>query len=525
MTELDTARQIRDGLLPSPTQVGGMTLWNMRLFGTGLSYRAGIDEFVWRDEKHYLNDEMLQRSMGIPVIWDHPEGSALNSKEFAERVIGTVMLPYIKNDVAEIWAVARVYDQEANKAMTAGQLSTSPAVVFGTVDDNHKIDLGDGNHLLIEGIPSLIDHVAVCNLGVWDRGGPPTGILNDTISERNDSMTDEEQKKFDSAMQTLASMTQRMDALQAEREEEKADKAKKDAAEAEEKAKADKAKKDADEEMAADKAKKDAFETEEKAKADAAKKDADEKAEAEEKAKADAAKKDADDKEAEEFAAKEKAKKDADDKENEERESGEKEAAKKADEDCAADKAKKDAEEDEKRKEDSTKADAAMSEMTEVKAQLAAMAALVKQLTAETSSTDRDALASAQARADAVAAMFGDRASPPISGETPLAYRKRLLKGFQRHSDQFKDTEAAAFSSLNDAMLTPIESMIYADAQAAARNPDTAGVGVIVPVVERDSAGRQITRYVGDPMAWMQHHMGTGTGGFFNRFNQNGFQQ
>ena len=61
MTELDAARQIVAGLLPSPWQLGGMTLFAIRITGTGLSYRAGHDEYVWRDSSIFQSPEFLER--------------------------------------------------------------------------------------------------------------------------------------------------------------------------------------------------------------------------------------------------------------------------------------------------------------------------------------------------------------------------------------------------------------------------------------------------------------------------------
>ena len=44
------------------------------------------------------------------------------------------------------------------------------------------------------------------------------------------------------------------------------------------------------------------------------------------------------------------------------------------------------------------------------------------------------ALAAAEEKADFVALHFGLRAPAPLAGETALAYRRRLLRPFQRHS-------------------------------------------------------------------------------------------
>ena len=204
MTELEAAQQIRDGLLPSPWKLGDMALFALRITGTGLAYRSGLDEHCWRDPALYLNDEFLGRCNGLPIIWEHPKGGRLTSKEFIERNIGSVMLPYIRGN--EVWAIARVYDAAAIRLMTDNQLTTSPSVVFTPADGNAKVESADGKVLLLEGRPSLLDHVAVVVAGVWDKGGDPTGVLiegSDDVSEA----------KLDQILAGLTAQGARLDAF------------------------------------------------------------------------------------------------------------------------------------------------------------------------------------------------------------------------------------------------------------------------------------------------------------------------
>lgn len=179
MDELGVARAIADGRLTSPQRYQNMWLFAMRVTGTGVSYRSARKEFVWRDPSIYLNDEFLARCNGLEVIWEHPEkGSLLNHKEFHDRKIGNVFLPYFRADKPdEVWCVAKIYDTEAVNEMCAGRLSTSPAVSFSNPSEiNERLQLDDGKIMLIEGKPSLLDHLAVCEVGVWDKGGEPAGI-------------------------------------------------------------------------------------------------------------------------------------------------------------------------------------------------------------------------------------------------------------------------------------------------------------------------------------------------------------
>lgn len=195
MDEMGIARAMRIDELTSPQRYANVLLVDMRITGTGMSYRAGLEEYVWRDPSLYLNDEFLQRCNGLSVIMEHPEGQQLDSDEFRERAVGSIILPYISDD--EVWGIAKIYDDTAAQMIETGKLSTSPAVVFKKDEEGKRLDFGDGSHILIENIPNLVDHLALCELGVWDRGGPPQGISS--TSARSDSS-----KRFKSALQILA---------------------------------------------------------------------------------------------------------------------------------------------------------------------------------------------------------------------------------------------------------------------------------------------------------------------------------
>lgn len=185
MNELEVAEAIRDGELVSPQRFGNLLLIAMRVTGTGASYRKALDEFVWRDPEIYMTEHFLRRCNGLEIIWEHPpEGVMLNSDQFRERMIGTSFLPYLKEAEQEVWTVARIRDAGAATLLELAKLSTSPGVVFTQSDGNRKVTFGDKT-LLIEGDPSLLDHLAVCGidektleggLGVWDKGSEPKGV-------------------------------------------------------------------------------------------------------------------------------------------------------------------------------------------------------------------------------------------------------------------------------------------------------------------------------------------------------------
>jgi 8-oxo-dGTP pyrophosphatase MutT (NUDIX family) len=178
MNELEIAEAMRDGELVSPQYIENICLVDMRISGTGFSYRPKLSEWVYRRDTVYLTPEFLQRCNGIPVILEHPSSQILNSDEFAQRVVGTMFLPYIKGD--EVWGIARVYDKNAIAMINDGQLSTSPSVIFRDTKVNYTIELEDGDHLLVEGEPSFVDHLAICEKGVWDKGGDASGIRIDS---------------------------------------------------------------------------------------------------------------------------------------------------------------------------------------------------------------------------------------------------------------------------------------------------------------------------------------------------------
>ncbi len=152
-------------------------------------------------------------------------------------------------------------------------------------------------------------------------------------------------------------------------------------------------------------------------------------------------------------------------------------------------------------------------ERTYLLARLADAERRVAGLRREQTADERDQLAEAQVRADGVARLFGQRALPPLPGESPLRYRQRLATALQKHSPRFA---SARLDGLDSATLAGIENEIYSDASGAAHRGDDLP-GRLVPVQEIDVAGRQITRFTGDPLAWMAPFMGTHVIGRFNR--------
>lgn len=424
-TEMEVAQQIVSGILPSPQKYENVSLFAMRITGTGTSYRPALGEIVYRPPENYLTPEFMARCNGLPVVIDHPNKPMLDSEEFGNRVIGTIVMPYLKAD--EVWGIAKIYDAAAADEMAAGKLSTSPGVVFRNAEENQTADI-DGKTVLIEGKPSYLDHLAVCESGVWDKGGEPSGvdstgaIMTDTTepagATRSDSASlDAVFARLDSMFAPLVS---RLDALEAKKDADKDPEAKKDA--------------DCDPD---------------------AKKDFD---------------KDAPE-----------SKKDADDDKEDDKDDDKKDERKDADDDDRADAARMDAVE-------------------------RRVSAFEKMIPRQMTDAERDEVAAAFARADSVYQMAGKKAPYAMDGETPIAYRRRLVRGLQSQSPAYKDVRLDT-ASADPALFSIIENGIYADAEKNARAPDDVPLMTLRPIVRTDAAGRRITEFTGDPLAWMSRFM------------------
>lgn len=405
LNETEVAALIADGTLSSPQFFINMWMFAIRVTGTGVTWRSADQQMAFRNPDDYLTPEFLQRVAGVPLIWLHPEKNKLDSDEFAKRVIGTLTNSWVA-DNGEVWAIARVYDAEAAEIMATRQLSTSPTVTYSEMQDS--IIKIDGQPLLVEGSPVLLDHVAICEQGVWDKLLAPTGVKSDSIPNEAEKMDEEK---------IVALINKAIDARMAKADSEAADlKAKADAEEAVKKEKADAEAKEAEEA---------------KAKADAEEKAAKEKADAEAKEKADA--------EEAECMAKEKA-------------------------------------------------DSQLRQE---------IADLRSRIPTELSDEERNEVADAQVKADSVFSCFGKRAPVPLSGEKPLAYRRRLMIQLQEHSPDFKSVDLSSIA--DSALLSVAEKTIYADAQKSASL--SVGPGMLREIKRADATGRQISTFEGDPAA------------------------
>ena len=504
-SDIEVAKAIRDGKLSSPQRIGNRWLFNLRVTGTGISHRTGLgenedeEEFVYRNPKYFLTDAFLEQCAGIPLVFEHPEKTAfLSTEEFRDRSIGTVILPYIRDD--EVWAIGNVYDEDAVALMGETHISTSPGMSF---DDAQLITTktGNGEVLRIEGSPSSVDHLAVVPNGVWDKGGDPVGIDN---GDGPMTVKDAEEQA-------------RKDAEEAKRkeEEESDDKARADAGETEEerKERKDRARKDAEEE--------------EKRRADKARKDGGDAGNSEETPawaadmakRMDALHKRLDSIEDKGGVADGKRK---DDETAAEREKREAEGGKKANEELegerrekerkdAEEKGREEAERKDKERKDSIAARADRSRIAALEAQIASM-------THEPDANDVVEIAKAQGRADSLARALNIDGMEvrPIPGEGQIAYRKRLAAKFQKYARS--DAAKGANVRGADASVLPLlEQVIYADAQAVAADPSFSPAGGQIYYEERDMLGRKVQIPHGDSAAFIARHSNAGmrlVGGF-----------
>jgi hypothetical protein len=218
MNDLEAAQQVRDGVLPSPTQFGNAWLFAIRISGSGSAVREAHGETTYRPPEVWTSPEMLARAAGLPVLLGHPESGLLTSDEYGARTIGAVTLPYARD--GELWGVCRILDSDGAHAMMSRQFSTSPGVALGK-SGGAKVE-GSAGTLLIESDPALLDHVAIvpndlttgAGGGVWDKGGAAAGIRNDS-TQKDMTMADEnnDTAKTDDVGTKLDKLTEGMGAI------------------------------------------------------------------------------------------------------------------------------------------------------------------------------------------------------------------------------------------------------------------------------------------------------------------------
>lgn len=557
MDEMQVAEAIASGALASPVYFKNMLLVAIRITGVGSAYRGAIidengdierpEEFVWRDEDFYLTDAFIKRCNGLPVISGHPDDAeALNSAEFANRSVGSIMLPYKRGD--EVWGIARVYNEKTINDILSGEFSTSPNVVF----DKTRIQIDEnGDRLHIEGAPTFLDHIAIVSAGVWDKEGPPSGI---DISAFNEGVKMSEEKnvtemnKIDdrlnkleqstaSALSSIAQAVAEMSEIMKTDRNDRSDRKERKDAESHEEGEEVSRREPRDKRGEfEDKWHETEMKREPRARDGEFDSRRDRKDHEDEDDKETAMVDRRDRKDGNRHDRRDSRKDDREDDREDEEDGRRKRADRKDCDDLVSAKDRRDRKDSERRDEYRSRRDrndhekrddhrarkdndepfmkwAAQemqepahggdndAEMKATQKKIADLEEKIAFLTRETAPEEIDIIADTQRRADSVAAMHGDRAIAPMPGENSLNYRRRQLEKFKKFSPKFKTT---SLTGLDKEIIGAIEDHIYSDAaEAAKREWKNSGIGMIHMETVTDASGRKITRGHGDPLGWM----------------------
>ncbi|HGO6122524.1 TPA: hypothetical protein ACK3RK_000973 [Burkholderia cepacia] len=167
LKQTEIIEQLKAGAA-SPIPYDNSLYYLARLTGTGDVWRSKQGE-MFRPPDYYVTPEFLDRCAGVPVIMNHPTDSAtINPADV--QIVGTVIYAFPNSaDPTEILCVLRIIDGYIQQDLLTKILSTSPSIIVAgsTVSDG----------VIVEGAPiAAPDHLAICELGVWDHQGSPSGI-------------------------------------------------------------------------------------------------------------------------------------------------------------------------------------------------------------------------------------------------------------------------------------------------------------------------------------------------------------
>lgn len=164
-----------NGTLKSPQIYEESFYIKLRITGIGITERYKEDENgdvifdeenkpvtykIDRLEEDFLSNKFLEACIGIPVLIKHPDSKLLNGENYKNHVVGTIVAAYIKEEVKEVWGIARIYDPEVLKLINEGLKSTSPAI--------KTINIENGSEIVQEKF-EYIDHLALVVDGYWDN--------------------------------------------------------------------------------------------------------------------------------------------------------------------------------------------------------------------------------------------------------------------------------------------------------------------------------------------------------------------
>jgi hypothetical protein len=122
---------------------------------------------------------------------------------------------------------------------------------------------------------------------------------------------------------------------------------------------------------------------------------------------------------------------------------------------------------------------------------------------------DEDKFFAFQARAVAVAQLFGGRASKPMAGETLGAYKCRTVREWQHLSPTFKNSDLNVLQIADGVAFNVAINDIMARADAEGRDPFKIPLGYLADRTE-NRGGHQITKCYGHPIRWVAPFMTQG---------------
>ena len=166
-----------------------------------------------------MSDTFLKACQGIPVLIEHPDNNFIDGGNYKDHVIGTIIQPFIKEDLKEVWGVARIYDPEVLILIQNKLKSTSPAV--------RSINIKSNNNDIVEEKFKYINYLALVIDGYWDDYSNKAIqidhykriIPNSNNSNKEDKMPEELEIKKDEELQNKEDIKKDNDSLETENNE------------------------------------------------------------------------------------------------------------------------------------------------------------------------------------------------------------------------------------------------------------------------------------------------------------------
>lgn len=114
-----------------------------------------------------------------------------------------------------------------------------------------------------------------------------------------------------------------------------------------------------------------------------------------------------------------------------------------------------------------------------------------------------------QARADAVAQLFGGHAAKPMAGETLGSYKRRVAREWQSLSPIYRDVDLKVLQKADGIAFNAAIADILVRADSEGRRPTRVPLGTLIERTESKN-GHQFTKFYGSPLSWMAPFMATG---------------